>query len=270
MGVELFSTILQQVAPLTEEVCLHLMGEPLAHPHFKDIVQICQDTQVKVNLTTNGILLPRYESTIRLNPSLKQINFSLHSFHDNFANKDIVPYLQQIFHFTQLCLEQRPDLYINYRLWNLSKHPVEDSNKQILQAIADFFQVELPIAEAIDVTWKKGLKLKGRLYLNFDTQFTWPSLKSPVRSQVGFCHALSTHIGIHADGTVVPCCLDKEAGVSLGQCSQQSLESIINGDRAIKMQDGFRNFRLEEDLCQRCTFIDRFDKKVIRATKKIS
>ena len=50
MGLPLFEKTIKQVAPLTEQVCLHLMGEPLAHPNFPQIIKICEQENVKINL----------------------------------------------------------------------------------------------------------------------------------------------------------------------------------------------------------------------------
>src|SRR5688572_28819046 len=85
---------------------------------------------------------------------------------------------------------------------------------------------------ATDDRWRKGTRIKGRLYLHLDSRFQWPHPAQPFRSARGFCHGLSSHIGILADGTVVPCCLDKEGVLSLGNCSAQPIETILQSSRA--------------------------------------
>ena len=57
MDINLFRSIIEQVAPLTELVCFHLMGDPLVHPKFDEMVEICEQYQVKIFLVTNGVLL---------------------------------------------------------------------------------------------------------------------------------------------------------------------------------------------------------------------
>ena len=104
----------------------------------------------------------------------------------------------------------------------------------------------------------KSKKLIGRLYLHFDSHFEWPSWDLPNNGPVGRCHALSTHIGIHADGTVVPCCLDKEAKIPLGNCLETELTDILDSDRARNIKDGFNRGIRVEKLCQHCSFINRF------------
>src|SRR5690606_25069231 len=123
----------------------------------------------------------------------------------------------------------------------------------------EFFQ--MPVNERVDVGFKKSKNITGRVYFHFDTRFQWPSFADPERGEKGFCHALSQQIGIHADGTVVPCCLDKEANIPLGNVLETPLTSILNSPRLQKMRDGFKKHILEEELCRKCTYIKRFDKK---------
>ncbi|AUN99382.1 radical SAM/SPASM domain-containing protein [Bacteriovorax stolpii] len=257
MPADMFKSIINNVAPHTEQVCLHLMGEPLAHPEFETIIKYCEEAGVRINLTTNGILLNRYKQLLSTSPAFHQINFSIHAFKDNFKNKDINPYLQDILNFSKESQEIRPELYINYRLWNIFETTTQnDSNSDILKTIGNFFETE--IKEDIDVGNIKSKRIYKRVYLHFDSRFEWPSPLMPKQSETGFCHGLSSHIGIHADGTVVPCCLDKEARIDLGRMPEMSLSEILQGQRARAMKKGFEAKKLVEDLCQRCTYIKRF------------
>jgi len=256
-----FEKILKQVLPYTDQVCLHLMGEPLAHPEFEKILKICDEQKATIHLTTNGTLIGKYGYDLFLkSTSLRQINFSVHSFKDNFPSKDIRPYLYDILQFSKESLKEKPELYINYRLWNLpNPSETKEENQQIIDHVCEFFQV--PINERVDVGFKKSKNITGRVYFHFDTRFDWPTLDAPIRSEVGFCHALSQQIGIHADGTVIPCCLDKEACIDLGNIFETSFDEILQSPRLLKMKHGFQKHQLVEELCQKCTYIQRFDKK---------
>ncbi len=263
LSKEQFRKILKQVLPHTEEICLHLMGEPLAHPEFAAILEICQEEGAVVQLTTNGTYLSKYDFSILLKSTcLRQINFSLHSFRDNFPDKDMRPYLFDILEFSRQALKERPELYINYRLWNLGTLKGPEVNKDIIDHVCEFFQV--PVNERVDVGFKKSKNISGRVYFHFDSRFKWPSFQDPEQGEKGFCHALSQQIGIHADGTVVPCCLDKEAGIPLGNVLEQSFESILNSERLLKVREGFKQHLLVEELCRKCTYIQRFSKKSIQ------
>lgn len=272
MSQETFERVIAQVAPLTEEVCFHLMGEPLTHPRFSEFLDICASHSLPVNITTNGTLLNKAHTAALLKPIVRQVNFSLQSFENNFPKKDLEPYLEKVFSFTSHALSTRPDLYINYRLWNMQgKSSIGDTNSKVLQKISQTFGVT--VKPQIHVDWNKSKKIIGRLYLHFDSRFEWPHPQAPIRNTTGFCHGLSSHIGIHADGTVVPCCLDKEAILNLGNCTTHALQEIIAGPKATRIAKGFLKNQLVEDLCRRCQFIERFGKKLkpipVRAAPRI-
>jgi MoaA/NifB/PqqE/SkfB family radical SAM enzyme len=260
MEPALFEKVVRAVAPLTEEVCFHVMGEPLLHPEFESYAALCENAGVPVNLTTNGILLTPKRFAILLRPAFQQINFSLQSFESNFPGQDDSSYLGKLFDFAQRALRERPDLYVNFRLWNQGTPEASRLAARLRDQIRQ--RLRSDFNPVWDVRWKKSVNILGRLYVHFDSRFQWPHPAQPRRSTSGFCYGLSSHIGILADGTVVPCCLDKEGVISLGHCGRQSIDDILNSPRATAMREGFAHGLLVEDLCQKCTFISRFDSKV--------
>jgi radical SAM protein with 4Fe4S-binding SPASM domain len=188
---------------------------------------------------------------------IKQVNFSLHSFFDNSPEADPTPYLERIFGFSERAFVERPELYQSYRLWNL-EGPLGTGSKngEMLSRIETRFGVKM--RDGIDVRQQKSHLIKNRLYLNLDVEFVWPSLELPLLGEKGRCMGLSNHFGILVDGTVVPCCLDKEASIPLGKIQDQSILEILESKRANEMVRGFKQGKLIEELCKRCSFIERF------------
>ncbi len=260
MSVADFEAIVNQVGGMADQICLHLMGEPLLHPNLREIVSICEAKGVRLFLVSNGVLLREKSGDFLMSPAFRQLNFSLHSFRDNFGDIDPSTYLKKIFALTERAFVERPDLYINYRLWNLADpRGSTASNRRMLGAIEEYFGVRLE--DKIDVRSKKSLPIKNRLYLHFDTEFVWPSMDLPEHGASGRCYGLSSHFGILVDGTVVPCCLDKEGVITLGNIHERPIAEILASPRAQAIVKGFQNGRLVEALCQRCQYIERFDKQ---------
>ncbi|MBS1961809.1 MAG: SPASM domain-containing protein [Bdellovibrionales bacterium] len=262
MDPALFDRIVAEVAPFTEQVCLHLMGDPLVHPKLEAFVEACARHATPVFLVTNGVLLRDLQTDLLLHPIVRQVNFSLHSFPDNFPDRDPAPYLEKIFAFTERAFRERPDLYVNFRLWNLDAPDGDPRgtaarNRRMLELVRARFGGE-GIPETIDVRTQKGYRLLERLSLHFDTEFVWPSPDLPVLGETGFCRGLSNHFGILVDGTVVPCCLDKEGNIPLGNVRDATIAEILESPRARAILRGFRERKLVEDLCRRCDYIERF------------
>lgn len=256
MRPEEFETILKQAVPLTEIISLHLMGEPLTHPKLSEILEICDRYQAQIDITTNGLLIQKQQNLLIQSKSVRQVKFSLQAFRDNAPDKDINAYLKPIFEFIKLSHKQKPTLYVNLRLWN-QKSVAEDNNEWFDKIEEEF---EVHINRTIDVGGIKSKKIWNKLYLHFDSRFQWPSLDFPYQGTQGRCNGVLNHIGIHADGTVVPCCLDKDAIINLGNVKIINLENIVKSNRFLAMKQGFLNGQLVEELCQHCEYINRYKK----------
>ncbi len=261
MALSEIEKILQQIKPYAERVCFHVMGEPLNHPQWAHAIVLAEKQNISLEITTNGTLLKPENFANLLNPAVKQINFSLQSFVDNFPKADPQVYFQKIIDFVLLAEQQRPDLYINFRFWNLAKEKVKITpenpvNEFFLQTIEKTFQTV--INRQVDPGFRKSKNVRSRIYVHFDTRFEWPNVQAPFVSEEGTCWGARAQVAIHASGVVVPCCLDKEADVPLGNINTQSFEEILSSPRFLKMRQGFEENRVVESLCQRCSFRTRF------------
>ena len=258
-----FKKIALQAKPLTKQICLHLMGEPLAHPDFSEIMDIADALGLKIFLTTNGTLLKRHFEKLLRWRALEQINFSVHSFFANPKKISLVDYLSPILSFCNQAHEIKANYYINLRLWNLEKTNTQnDQNIQILELLNTHFQTQL--TEKIDVRLNKSKKILNKIYLHFDTEFIWPDLHQALRSSEGTCYGLRQQLAIHANGDVVPCCLDKESILKLGNVHKSSLTNIMACERATQIKSGFERYELVEELCQKCQYADRFRKTQLK------
>lgn len=261
MSLVEFEKIIQEAAPLADEVCLHLMGEPLAHPRFCEILELCTKYRAKIQITTNGLLTKKYKDLLLSSTCIRQVNFSLQAFKDNFPNRSLDGYLRPILDFAREANELRPELYLNYRMWNqeaLNNLKRKNDNEELFRYIEQYFNIK--INRNVEVGAIKSKRIWNKLYLHFDSRFEWPSTDLPIQGNQGRCNGILQHIGIHADGTVVPCCLDDKAVIKLGNSLETKLIDILSNKRTTQMREGFLNGRLVEDLCQRCTYIKRFNK----------
>nr|WP_266096384.1 SPASM domain-containing protein [Aliarcobacter butzleri] len=73
---------------------------------------------------------------------------------------------------------------------------------------------------------------------------------------------MDSHFGVLSNGDVVPCCLDKDAIINLGNIEDNSLKNILTSKRVKDIQNGFKKDILVEELCQKCEYRTRFDKRL--------
>ncbi len=250
MTLNTFREILEKIKGHTDYIYLHVKGEPFLHSQLIDFIELAEIFGINVNLTSNGTLLN--EKILDLK-ALRQINISLHSFEENDLTKK-EKYLATILRFSKLA--QAKNKIISLRLWNILNPNDFSKNNDFLSKISDFFQVEIEIDS---FKRGKGIKLSNNVYLNFEEVFEWPSLSNKYYGDKGFCHGLNTHLAILVDGTVVPCCLDDEGIINLGNILDvENLDFIVNGERSQNIINNFKERQCSETLCKHCQFKERF------------
>ena len=260
MAPSVFDEILRKISGHTEYISLHVLGEPLLHPDLGLLLGISSEYGLQVNLTTNGTLLSRRRSDLLGQQALRQINISLHSFGQPGNAAALNSYLNGILAFIAAALSAST-VRINLRLWNLSEEATageQGLNRLVLNRLEDHFGLHSPLST--DFPTRRGIILVPRVYLSMERSFTWPHGPAPDLGSHGYCRGLRDHIGILVDGTVVPCCLDSEGDIPLGNILQAPLPEILAGLRADTIRTGFARQQLIDPVCRRCTFRRRFHK----------
>ncbi len=254
LSLEEFENIIAQVAPLTDLVALHVLGDPLVISDLEKYLDIVQKYNLKAMITTTGYHLNDSMFQTLSHSTIKQINFSLNSFNKNSMKKSLNEYLQPILDFCQYKVEHNLPNFINLRLWNLDQqNSEEDFNTQIINSLENFFNIKIEINKQ-----KESIRIDNKVLINFDQYFQWPSLKNDIVGD-GYCHGLQSQFAILVDGRVVPCCLDCDGVIELGNITQQSLQDILNSSKASKIIEGFKNNKAVEELCQKCSYKERFN-----------
>lgn len=247
MSTDEFENVLKKIDVYTDYVYLHVKGEPLLHSHFKDILELSKKYHKQVNITTNGTLLKYRLDDIVSSKVVRQINISMQSMvNENYLN-DILESVEYILN--------NSNIQVVLRFWALENNQFSSLQNDIILKIIKYFKLDTNIIE--DIQEKNNITLRNRLYLNKESLFVWPSLENDYYNEIGKCYGLKTHIGILSDGTVVPCCLDSEGIINLGNIFNENLNDIINSNRSQNMIKGFNNNKVCELLCKKCSFKDK-------------
>ena len=245
MTPEEYAHILRQLAGKTQYIYHHLMGEPFAHPQLPQLIRMAKEAGFHPMLTTNGTLLDRFGDAL-LTAGLHKVNISLHSFEAGQEEK----HRRYLENAAQFALKARQaDILVTFRLWNNGYDG--GKNETALQALEQYFPK--PWAENT-----RGYRIRDGLFLEWGNRFAWPDQNAPDRGEDLFCHGLRAHFGILSDGTVVPCCMDSDGVIALGNVFRQELSQILASPRAKAIADGFQRRKATEDLCRRCGYARKF------------
>ncbi len=246
MSMAEFQQIVQRLKGVTKYLYLHVMGEPLTHPLLPEFIRYATEEGFWVSVTTNGTLLSKRGEEL-LSSGVYKINISIHSFEEG-SNDEYQTYISDCMKFADKA--SKADILTVLRLWN--KGYDAGRNINTLEMLRKYFAKE---------EWMqggKGARIRNKLHLEYGERFDWPDIEKEDRGEEVFCYGLKDHFAVLCDGRVVPCCLDREGEITLGNLFEQSIEEILSSNRAISMREGFKCRRATEELCRKCGYARRF------------
>ena len=254
MSLAEFDTVTDRLRGVTEYLYYHVMGEPLTHPELPALIRLAWEKGFKSAITTNGTLLPLRGREL-MDAGVYKVNISVHSFEDGEDAAAHGRYLDGILDFADEA--SRRGVLTVLRLWNLDGlgEALGGNNDRTL----DYLRKRFPDGEA--TPWKfspRGARLRDKLHLEYGDRFEWPDRTAEDRGDSVFCYGLKDHFAILCEGSVVPCCLDREGVIALGNIFETPIEEILSSPRAAAMREGFRCRRATEELCRRCGYARRF------------
>ena len=241
-----FSSLMPKLLPYSDYLYFHIMGEPLLHPHLARFLEIAGEHGFKVIITTNGTLLRKNQEILLNAPALHKVNISLHAFEANDLSVPFEEYLRDCFAFGKAAEGSK---LVVYRLWN--NGGADELNQQIIDTMETFFPE--PWTEN-----RQGKRIGERVFLEYGDKFDWPDLTAPEGETRVFCYGLRDQIGVLCDGNVVPCCLDHEGDLALGNLFDVDMDTILAKPRAAAIYNGFSKKEAAEELCRKCGYARRF------------
>jgi radical SAM protein with 4Fe4S-binding SPASM domain len=254
MSLAEFDTVTDRLRGVTEYLYYHVMGEPLTHPELPALIRLAGEKGFKSAITTNGTLLPRRGREL-IEAGVYKVNISVHSFEDGEDTAAHGEYLNGILDFAEEA--SRNGVLTVLRLWNLDGHgeALGGNNPRTM----DFLRARFPDTD--DTPWKfsvRGARMRDKLHLEYGDRFEWPDRSATDRGSSVFCYGLKDHFAILCDGRVVPCCLDREGAITLGNIYDTPVEESVSSPRAAAMREGFQRRCATEELCRKCGYARRF------------
>lgn len=245
MTLDEFKKIINALVGITDYIYLHVMGEPLTHPELPQMISYATALGFKCAVTTNGSLLDDRGDEL-ISSGAYKVNLSVHSFEGGEEEKHI-SYIDSLCRFADKA--SNAGVLTVLRLWN--KGYDGGMNDKTLDYVR----------ERLDGEWKwgaRGVRIRHKLHLEYGDRFDWPDMEAEHISDSVFCYGLRDHFGILCDGSVIPCCLDREGAITLGNAFETPVREILTSERAESILHGFDRRCAVEELCKRCGYATRF------------
>ena len=245
MSFEEFKRVANSLVGVTDYIYFHVMGEPLTHPKLPEFIKYATSIGFKCAVTTNGTLINAKREEL-ISSGIYKVNLSVHSFEGGEEEK-YLSYIESLADFADKA--SVAGVLTVLRLWNKGYDSgLNDRTLEILK-------------ERLDGEWKwgtRGARIRHKLHLEYGDRFDWPDMEAENMGCSLFCYGLRDHFGVLCDGSVIPCCLDREGDITLGNIFDSPIREILSSDRAIAILRGFDNRTAVDELSQRCGYARRF------------
>ncbi len=248
MPLELFEKVCKEAAPLTQIITLHVLGDPCKLKNLNHYLSVARRFSLKVDLVTSGVYWRDFETLLQ--DVIYQISISLDAGLDHHNKINQHRYIQKILEFCRYKCEKNSEVFLNLR--------IQDSTLEKHQNLIK------PFLESFECVSLEGLKTQSRArlfkksFLNIQKTFKWPNLnaQNPLNqeSKIPYCYGLIKQIAILSNGVVVPCCMDTQAHISLGDLNHTPLKDVLKSQKAMAIKTHFLKGEALELLCKNCSY----------------
>ncbi len=248
MPLELFEEVCKEVAPLTPMITLHVLGDPCKLKNLNRYLNVAKRFSLKVDLVTSGVYLCDFEALLQ--DVIYQISISLDAGLDHHNKLNQHRYIQKILEFCRYKFEKNSEVFLNLRI----QDGTLDKHQNLIK----------PFLESFECVSLESLKSQGRVrlfkksFLNIQKTFKWPNLNAPnplnQKSKIPYCYGLIKQVAILSNGVVVPCCMDTQAHINLGDLNHMPLKDILKSQKAMAIKTHFLKGEALELLCKNCSY----------------
>jgi MoaA/NifB/PqqE/SkfB family radical SAM enzyme len=256
MTRDFFDLILSRLGGFGDHLYFHLKGEPLLHPFLGDFLEAAAQAGFSVTLVTNGTLVADRAELLLGASNIRKLGISLHS---HIGQEGLERYWSGVEAFLD-AHRQRPSFPVSLRLWSRGPAGLPPETALLWNLLRSRYPDAAMLAGDLTAAsaGSGSARLDQRVWLNLAERFDWPDPALPESETRGSCHGLRNQIGVLADGRVVPCCLDGEGILDLGNLADTGLAEILASPRARAIREGFLRQELVEPLCRTCGYRRRF------------
>jgi radical SAM protein with 4Fe4S-binding SPASM domain len=275
MTEDTYNRILSELRSFKPELTLHLAGESFLHKKLFEYIKYAKRAGFQVGITTNGTLLD-IENFGILETGIDNINISLagvdaddYRFIRNMGDYEEIK--KNIIALAKKKTERKLNLkiYVNVTLTKHNRDRIKHFKKQFksIEGIDGVIIRDL-------MHWGGGVDIKGlNLYYDGIRQtFSWIVLSNiffyslyrllvlhnswnELKHRV-WCGDIISSVGFLWDGSVVPCCLDYNGSLILGNINETSFNNIWNGEKMEKLRVLLKSKRsiMNHPVCGPCKF----------------
>lgn len=257
LDISLFKNIIDQSYKCSSYLLLYFQGEPYLHPNFTELVNYASTKGLYTATSTNAHYLTDENSKKTIESGLDRLIISIDgTSQETYESYRVGGKLEKVLEGTKNIIAWKKKLesktpYVMFQFLVVKPNEHQIEKVKALGKELGVDKVAFKTAQLYD--YKNGNELMPTIekYSRYkqkpDGTFKF---KNKLKNQ---CWKMWHSTVVTWDGSVVPCCFDKDGDHKQGTLKDQELAHIWEGDS----YDGFRSQLLTNrksiDICQNCT-----------------
>ncbi len=287
MEEDLARSALDQIADLNiaEKVTFHVMGEPLMHPRFFEIVDYAASRKLAAGLTTNGALLTPSITQKLAERDLHQIDISLQTpDRESFlatrgTRMDFDKYTSRVLELLAACAERDDPPIFKIRIMTTRFASSLREKRGIPNFLGSSVKLRETVLEWTEIVHRRlgirplererlikkinkirihgwnVIEISPKIFIETYILTDWGNAfagEEIVENRRGYCFGMRDHFAILYSGDVVLCCVDFDGRTAVGNLKNSSLLEILRSPGLERIVKGFHRGILLDPHCRHC------------------
>jgi radical SAM protein with 4Fe4S-binding SPASM domain len=257
LGNDIYLKAIDELSPYITYLILYFQGEPYLNKKFLEYVRYARQKKIYTATSTNAHYLDDANAKATVESGLDRLIISIDgTTQETYAEYRVGGSLEKVLEGARNMVKwkkalnsQTPHLIFQMVVFSTNEDQIADLHR--LAAEIGVNEVALKTAQVYD--YENGNPLipqqekYSRYKKNEDGKF---ELKNKMLNQ---CWRLWSGCVITWDGSVVPCCFDKDATHNLGSLEQQEFKTVWRNQAYQNFRGALVKSRSEIEICKNCT-----------------
>lgn len=254
---ELLEKLLPQVKAGLFSINFYFQGEPYLHPKFLNLVKTASSDNIYTITSTNAHYLNDENCRKTIESGLDEIIISMdgitqETYESYRVGGDLHKVLEgaeRLMGWKKKLNSRKPYVVFQFVVFKTNEHQVQDVKQLGKKMGADM--VRIKTAQIYDPDTSSDIIPENNAYSRYkrDENGKW-QIKNKLLNQ---CWRMWHSCVITWDGSLVPCCFDKDAQYKLGSLQQQSFRDIWFSKAYKDFREKILVGRNQIDICTNCT-----------------
>lgn len=227
MEPEVFRKVVDEVAGYNGIIWLHNLGEPLAHPRFDELIRYVKRAGLKCGISTNATLLNRARTERIFDSGLDKIVLCMDGItketyerlREGANFEQVTANIEEFLHRKRELGQRTPQAIVQIIYMRETESQVPEFQHR-WKGLADRLLVKRFSTWADQVEGIAGLSDPEHRY---EPEHSLTDRRHP-------CAYLWRNVVVTVNGDVIPCCVDYDARMVMGNVRENTLEEIWHGE----------------------------------------